>query len=715
MASRTQRSEAASSAATEHAFSCAVTILILARVREMAGEDGVARLLAEAGSKRTVEYLQDVGNWVGYDEAIALWNAGEAITHDPSFARHVGEDGVKVLGGSATAAVLRSLGSPEENMRSLNVSSQRWSTAAELEAIEVRPGYGEVRAVASPGFTRHRQHCDWTHGMLSIGPSLFGLPQAKVEHTACQALGAPDCRYYVTWDLANPGTDDSAQVEMLRSQMRSLSERLEGVFATASDLISTGDLDDTLQRIAGRAAQQVRAPKYLLAVRLTPDGEIVCHQKGLAPGEVDAVMDRAFSGEGLPDHWCVAVVTSRDHDYGRLVAMYNEGAQFFPQERELLELYARYAATALDSATALLEARSNRDEAQSRHRQARALLELARRLASAGSSDQIAHRLVDAIPGVVDCDRVAVCLWNERDGELVRLAVNSTGWRDEALGPERFRPEDFPQLAKWLERPDPAPYFVNMETDPLGGPLRELGAIASVTVPIATSQHFMGTVQVSVREDPDRLADTPELRDRLSGVAAHAVIALENGRLIDHITYQARHDQLTGLANRLSFSEQIATATRRTGEKPKPFALFYIDLDRFKPVNDEFGHEIGDKLLCAVADRLGRCARPSDTVARLGGDEFAVIVEGIDDKSRMDTIRARFQDAFSSPFAIDSHELSVHASIGQAVWPVDAPDIEGVLRIADATMYQVKHSRLDAGGDRGRDVPREHWLRASAS
>jgi diguanylate cyclase (GGDEF)-like protein len=715
MASSAQPQEAAASGVAEHAFSCAVTAMIVARVREVAGEEGVARLLAEADSPRTVDYLRDVGNWVGYEEAIALWNAGEAITHDPSFARHVGEDGLKVLGGTATAAVLRSLGSPEENLRRLNVSSQRWSTAAELEALEARPGYGEVRAVATPGIKRHRQHCEWTCGMLSIGPPLYGLPQAKVEHTMCQALGAPECRYYMSWDVAGGGANDSAQVEMLHSQLKSLSERLEGVFATASDLISTGDLDDTLERIADRAAQQVRAPQYLLAVRLTPDGEIVCHQKGLEGDQVQAVLDGAFSAEKLPDHWCVAVVTSRERDYGRLVAMYKEGAQFFPQERELLELYARYAATALDSATALLEARTNRDEAQTRHREARALLELARRLASAGSSDQVAHRLVDAIPGVVDCDRVAVCLWDEHDGELVRVAVNSTGWRDEASGPERFRPEDYPQLAQWLERPNAEPHFVDFETDPLGDPLRDLGAVASVTVPIATPQSFMGTVQVSVRERPERLADSSELRDRLSGVAAHAVIALENGRLIDHITYQARHDQLTGLANRLSFSEQISAATRRAGDKPKPFALFYIDLDRFKPVNDEFGHEVGDELLRAVADRLHRCARPSDTVARLGGDEFAVIVEGIDDKARVDTIAKRFVDAFSSPFAINGHELSVQASIGRAVWPVDAPDIEGVLRIADATMYQVKHDHHGADAGRGRDVPRDHWLRASAS
>jgi diguanylate cyclase (GGDEF)-like protein len=685
-------------ASSEPAFACPLTAVLLGRVRRVAGDAAVAQLLNEAGSERTVEYLEDVGKWISFDEAIALWNAGEAMLHDPAFARHVGEEAVKVVGGTATATVLRSLGSPEEHMRRLNVSSQRFSTAAELEALEVRAGFAEVRAVAAPGVTRHRQHCEWTIGMLSTAPALFGQKAAHVEHASCQALGAPDCRYQLTWDPAGATDDDSAQVAMLRQQLDSLSQRLEGVFATAADLISTGDLDDTLRRIADRAAQQVRAPQYLLAVRPTPESEMVCHQKGLQDDEAQAVASRVFAGDEVPEHWCVADISSRQREYGRLVAMYQEGAQFFPQERELLELYARYAATALDSATALLEARTNRDEAQRRHEEARSLLDLARRLASAGSSEQIADRLVGAIPGVIDCDRVAVLLWDEDAGELVRQAVNSTGRRDEASGAEKFRPDVFPQLAVWLERPEPEPYYVDLDGAPFRDPMRELGAVASVIVPIATSQRFIGAVWVSVRERPERLANTPELRDRLSGVAAHAVIALENGRLVDHITYQARHDQLTGLANRLAFSERINDATQPNGHQIKPFALFYIDLDRFKPVNDEFGHDVGDELLRAVAERLRNSARPDDTVARLGGDEFAVIVEAIDDESQLGPIAGRFDKAFGSPFAVGGHKLSVQASIGRAVWPLDATDVEGLLREADNTMYRVKRSRPGRDG-----------------
>jgi diguanylate cyclase (GGDEF)-like protein len=680
MASETELAGRSLTISAEPAFCCAMTAVVLARVRGLMGDAGVARLLDHAASAHNAEYLEDVGNWVSFDEAIALLNAGEAITHDRSFARHAGEDGVKVLGGTATATVLRSLGSVEEHIRRLNVSAQRWSTAVELEAVEVRPGHAELRAVASPGFERDAQHCDWTIGMLTITPVLFGLPPARVEHTACQAAGAPDCRYSITWDPAGSAADDSAQVAMLRQQLDSLSQRLEGVFATAADLISTGDLEDTLRRIADRAAQQVRAPKYLLAVRPTRGGETVCQQKGLDEDEAQAVASRLFEGDAVPENWCAAEIRSRHREYGRLVAMYQEGARFHPQERELLELYARYAATALDSATALFEARVNRDEAQRRHDEANALLELARHLAAAGTSNEIAKRLAHTVPVVIDCDRVSVWLWDEAAGENVCQAVNSTGQGDEAAGSKRSRPSELPQLAAWLEQPNPEPYFIDMDASPLREQLREVGVVAAVSVPIATSQRFLGSLMVTVREHPDRLADTPELRDRLSGVAAHAVIALENGRLVDHITYQARHDQLTGLANRLAFGERMTAATGRAAEECRPFALFYVDLDRFKPVNDEFGHEVGDDLLRAVAERLRSCARPDDTVARLGGDEFAVIVDAIDDESQLLPIAERLRNAFDAPFVVDGHQLRVQASIGRAVWPVDAPDVEGLLR-----------------------------------
>jgi diguanylate cyclase (GGDEF)-like protein len=677
-------------------FSCALTAVLIGRVRRAAGEEGVQRLLREADSPRTLEYLEDIGNWVSYDEVIALWKAGGEITADPDFARHAGEDTVRQLGSSSTSTVLRGLGSPEELLRQLAVATNRFSAVAALETVELRPGYAEVHATARPGFRRDRLHCEWTAGILTQVSVLFGLPPATVEHEECQAQGDPACRYLVRWsaDLAHEGDPDE-QLSSLQKQIDAMSERLENVFATAADLIASGDLDETLARITDRAALQVRAPRYLLAVRPRPDSELHVHQKGFDEAAARGLAERILGENEAdhPDNWLVASVSSHRNDYGTLVALYEPGAKFFPQERQLLEVYARYAATALDSAAALAEAQSGWREAERRYEESHALLDLARQLATAASSEAVAVRLVEAVPAVVDCDRVSVFLWDEDNGEFQRLAVKAEDGGDPGAGPQSLPPEQVPRLARLLEEPKPEPLFIDLGQSAAAHLLRRIGAVACVAVPIATDEHLLGCLIVSVMERPERLQPSQELRDRLSGVAAHAVTALENGRLVDHITHQARHDPLTGLANRMGFSEQLALASSRAQASGAPLALFYVDLDGFKSINDEFGHEAGDGLLRAVAQRLSERVRGSDLAARLGGDEFAVLVEGVDEEDQIAAITARLEHAFDEPFSVGGQKFGLRASIGRAVWPTEVKEQGELLRHADDAMYEVKRAR----------------------
>src|SRR3954468_545994 len=116
-------------------FSCALTAVLIHRVRTVAGEEGVRRLLAEARSPRELAYLQDIANWVSYDELIALWRAGAVVTNDPEFARHAGEDTVRRLGTSGTSTMLRTLGSPEALIERIGVASHRFSVVATLEPV----------------------------------------------------------------------------------------------------------------------------------------------------------------------------------------------------------------------------------------------------------------------------------------------------------------------------------------------------------------------------------------------------------------------------------------------------------------------------------------------------------------------------------------------------------------------------------------------------
>jgi diguanylate cyclase (GGDEF)-like protein len=688
----------AATPATGDDFSCSLTAVLLSRVRRFSGEEGVARLLKLASSPHSTEYLEDIGNWVSHDEAIALWEAGTEITGDPDFARHVGEDFVGLLGASSNATVLRALGSPEKLLQHMADAAHRFSSVAELETIDVGPGYAEVRAVAAEGFSRHQLHCDWTAGLLTQVTVLFGLAPAAVQHEICQAKGDTDCRYLLNWQTgADHEIDPAEQVASLKSQLDAMSGRLQSVFATAADLIASGDLEQTLARITERAALQVRAPRYLLAVRPT-ETSVQWHQRGLSEEECQQVAQRVLAEdpEPYPEHWLVVPVSSHRNHYGSLVAMHQPGATFFPQERQILEVYARYAAAALDSAAALAEANARQQEAQRRFEESRALLELARRLATADESGEIARRLAEAVPAVIDCDRVAVFIWEEAEGELVRRAVSGPASQADASGLDRIRPADVPELAQLLKSPNPEPLVIDLADSPLLGALQELGVVHCLAVPIATAERLLGCLIVSVLEHPERLGLSPELRDRLSGVAAHAVTALENGRLVDHITHQASHDPLTGVCNRVGFSEKLSLVTDQAQRTGAPVGLFYVDLDEFKQVNDRHGHVVGDQLLRAVADRLSELVRPSDTVARLGGDEFAVLIEEIDADPDINLIGKRLHSAFDEPFSAAGQTFDLTASIGRAVWPSEVGELETLLRQADAAMYEVKRTRQPA-------------------
>jgi hypothetical protein len=261
-------------------------------------------------------------------------------------------------------------------------ASGRFTTISTLETVDSGPGLAEILATPVAGHTRCIEHCEWTSGLLTQPPVLFGLPPATVEHGECTAFGAVGSRNRVSWraEQSSAAHDATDALDAVRRQLEFTRQRLESVFATAADLIGPGDIADLVARITERAAAEVRAPRYLLAVRTQAGGELRCHHRGFDPAEVEACAERILSEppDSLPGSWLVVPVRSHRCDYGRLLAAYDGERAFFPQERELLEVYARYAANALDSATALMEAKRL-------HGRSSALLSLARALASAGT------------------------------------------------------------------------------------------------------------------------------------------------------------------------------------------------------------------------------------------------------------------------------------------------------------------------------------------
>ena len=155
------------------------------------------------------------------------------------------------------------------------------------------------------------------------------------------------------------------------------------------------------------------------------------------------------------------------------------------------------------------------------------------------------------------------------------------------------------------------------------------------------------------------------------------------------IIHMARHDALTDLPNRVLFHEELEHALKSASERA-PVALMFLDLDRFKAVNDTLGHAVGDRLLGLVAGRLQRAVGESDTVARLGGDEFAIIQTGIADAGQADELARRLVAVIGDPYDIDGVPVSVGASLGVTFAPADGVEPERLLRNADVALYRAK-------------------------
>ncbi len=166
----------------------------------------------------------------------------------------------------------------------------------------------------------------------------------------------------------------------------------------------------------------------------------------------------------------------------------------------------------------------------------------------------------------------------------------------------------------------------------------------------------------------------------------------EARELARQVSYQASHDALTDLPNRTLLRDRLGTGIARARRGDSRLAVVFIDLDRFKSVNDSFGHDFGDQLLIAMATRLREVAREQDTVARIGGDEFVVIIDDLHDPADVTALARRLREAVARPINVDGQDLFMTASVGVSVFPRDATSVEDLLRNADAAMYRAKES-----------------------
>ncbi|TXH49589.1 MAG: GGDEF domain-containing protein [Cellvibrionales bacterium] len=166
---------------------------------------------------------------------------------------------------------------------------------------------------------------------------------------------------------------------------------------------------------------------------------------------------------------------------------------------------------------------------------------------------------------------------------------------------------------------------------------------------------------------------------------------LEEERI--RFAFKASHDSLTDLPNREEFYTRLDTALREAAQKKAQFALVYVDLDNFKPINDQFGHFAGDKVLKVTAQRLREVLRNTDLASRIGGDEFALILHGIQKRSDIDLAMNKMLYTLAIPIDVGGQDVVVNASAGVAIFPQDSRDMTALCRLADGAMYLAKEKR----------------------
>jgi diguanylate cyclase (GGDEF)-like protein len=655
-------------------------------VRCRGGEAAVEQLLALAGESRTAAELEDVRTWSTFGAFRVLLEATATLLEDVEALRDAGGQALLQPGsGSDVAALLRSLGTPGEVLRRMPQVAAKLCTVVDMEAIDTGDGFGLVRAVSHPGFSRYPALCEYTAGLLAQVPTLFDLPEADVVEVQCETRGDPQCLFRLVW----PPAGSVPVADAVDRAYAAISGRFEALRDTVADLISGDDVDTVLARIAGRAGLAVRAPRHLLAIRAGVDGEVRVHHRGFTDAEAadDAVRLLSDDIHDRGQSWVVADVASSRRHYGRLAAVHVHGAAFFPEEQAVLSAYARLAAAALDAATAV-------DDARREAAVAHTLLNLAAELASTVSVSAVAQRIADAVPRLVDADAAGVWLWDvECESLALSAQVGFTLEAERALTRMAVGAVDSKALRQMLD--DPRPRFASADSAEdriVTGMLELSGHCAASVVPIAVDGTFLGAVAAGVVSRAERIRDRTDVTDRLSGLAQFAALAIRNALLVDEMRHRAHHDPLTGLPNQRLLADRLDRALAHSTRTGQEFALLYLDLDRLKHLNDNFGHTTGDSVLRHVARRLQDTVRAEDTVARVGGDEFVLLLPRVSSAEEVALVADKVRGALAVPIECDGQCLEVTVSIGVALAPSDGRSADELLRVADAAMYIAKRA-----------------------
>ena len=210
-----------------------------------------------------------------------------------------------------------------------------------------------------------------------------------------------------------------------------------------------------------------------------------------------------------------------------------------------------------------------------------------------------------------------------------------------------------------------------------------------VEVQIAGVDGIYGTLSVWMRAAEEANASTAVF---LQNLATTVSAYMDRKSAEDRLAYMAQFDALTGLPNRTLYLDRLAHAIHSAGREGQPVAVLFVDIDRFKAVNDTLGHGVGDELLVQIAQRLKSTVRSGDTIGRLSGDEFALVLAPLAQADHAGIVGQKINDALAASFTIQGHTVYVSGSVGISLFPADGADPETLLKNADLAMYRAKQS-----------------------
>lgn len=671
-------------AAEPRETSGATTALVIGHLRQRGGPEAVAEVLRRSGVPFTAEELSDQSRWTSYDTRIRLFAAATEVLGDPDAMFTMGAESLSLGLNNSLVLLVRAMGSPRAVYRQLPRAVAKFSTTSTMQVLESGATHATIHYQLHEGYRHSRLDCSYARGLISMVPTIFGLAPAYLVHDECESDGHPACVYHLVWDRRARGLRrrrtpvQDHELTALRGQLRDLQE-------AAADLVASDDLTAVLESLVQRAARAVLAPAHLLAVHPPGGGEPLVHSSGLPPADVPALAGRLLDDGDLGPQAVVVDVTSAHRRHGRLAAIYPPGAEGMVHEHAMLGAYAGHAAAALDLLIA-------RDDARREAERAQRLLALANALTAATDATEVCTVVADALPAVVGCTSAGVLLWEPERATLRSRA--SAGLSDQATAVLRgsaLSAEDVPELVAMLTDREPRVLGVGVSSPVLRRLLDRLGLSYVVAVPLLAGDVFLGIATASWEAGQARGPLDGEVLVRLRGVADQAATALQNARLLEAIRHQASHDALTGLPNRVLFAELLEAGLAGCGPDDE-LAVLYCDIDRFKQVNDEFGHAAGDELLRQFAARLRATVRPGDTVSRLSGDEFALVLPVPTSADDAAAVADRVLEGMREPFRVEGRELVVTTSVGVAVQTGSGGQAEELLRVADSAMYRAKQS-----------------------